>query len=219
MKLVCSICLPAMLVLILCAPARSQDWSRFEVFGGADYLNANACAIANAITATSSCSVPLPDGTNASFKQNAYGWHGSLAENKTSWFGGVMDFSGDYANRTVNLATKAAPDNVRFNAQAYPFLFGPRFYLGRGKLSLFGSPMIGGVHARANVAGGTAPVSETKWAMSLGGGADFQLKGRIYIRGQFDWIRSHFPETAADDYQNGYRASGGIVFKFGGPGG
>jgi hypothetical protein len=69
--------------------ARSQDWSRFELYGGADYLNANACAIANAITATSSCSVPLLDGTSASFKQNAYGWHGTFAENKNSGSGSV----------------------------------------------------------------------------------------------------------------------------------
>src|SRR6185437_3535162 len=182
------------------ARAQAPQW---EIFGGFDYLDARACI------STSGCKVPISPTQSISLSQSAYGWHASLGENKTSWFGGVADFSGDYANRTVNFGTTAAPLNVRFNASAYPFLFGPRFYWRRDRLSIFGNPLIGGVHARANVSGGTVPVSETKWAFALGGGADFRLSDRIAIRGQFDWIRSHFPETFDRDFQNNLRAAAG----------
>jgi hypothetical protein len=103
------------------APARAQDYSRWEIYGGGDFLHVNAG------------SIPYGNGQSYVLQQNAYGWHASLTENKASWFGGVMDFSGDYANRTVNFGTTAIPFNVRFNASVYPFLFGPRFYLRRGE--------------------------------------------------------------------------------------
>jgi opacity protein-like surface antigen len=185
------------------------------ILRGFDYLHANACPVAQAITGNpNTCSVPLGNGTSVSLSQNSYGWHGTIGENTTSWFGGVLDFSGDYANRIVNFGTNTAPDDVRFNLSAYPFLFGPRFYLRKfHRVSLFGEPLLGGVHTKTNVAGGTTPVSETRWAYALGGGVDFNLTEHFAIRGQADWIRSHFPETSAQDYQNDYRISGGIVFK------
>ena len=45
---------------------------------------------------------------------------------------------------------------------------------------------------------------------------DYNLTDRFAIRGQADWIRSNFPETLERDFQNIYRVSVGIVFKFGG---
>lgn len=202
--------------LTLCAPARSQEpYSQWEIFGGGDFLRVNAG------------SVVLSNGQNYALTQNSYGWHATLVENKTSWFGGVMDFSGDYANRTINFGTTAAPDNVRFNGSAYPFLFGVRFYARRGRLSIFGNPLIGGAKGRINVASvsvltqpvcvgcPTLPVSQTHWAYALGGGADYTLSEHISIRGQADFIRTHFPETLARDFQNNFRISGGIVLKIG----
>jgi hypothetical protein len=76
--------------------------------------------------------------------------------------------------------------------------------------------------ARLNVASaseipelsGFLPWTETHWAYAFGGGADYDLSDRFAIRVQADWIRSHFPETFARDFQNNYRVAGGIVFKF-----
>lgn len=206
----------ALIVLALCESARSQGFHEWEAYTGFDYLNANA-----------GISVPV-NGQNLELQQNSYGWHGTLAENKTRWIGGMIDFSGDYATRQINIGTLSAPNNVRFEGQAYPFLVGPRFYFrSNGRLVLFGEPTIGGVHARLNVASvpagtlliyGTTrtslPITATHWAYAFGGGADFNLTSRIAFRGQADWIRSHFPETLFRDFQNNYRISGGIVFKF-----
>lgn len=193
------------LLLCFAAAAQAQSYHEWEIFGGGDYLNVSTGS-----------GVPLGNGTSATLPQNNYGWHLTVAENKFSWLGGVLDFSGDYSNRTVNFGTPSAPVNVRFNGSAYPFLFGPRFYDRQlGRFVVFGEGLIGGVHSRATIASTTQPVTETKWAYAFGGGGDYQINDLISIRGQFDWIRSHFPETLTQDSQNNYRVSGGIVFTFG----
>lgn len=206
----------AVLLLALSSVAHSQSFPDWEIYGGADYMNVNACPIAQELTGNpNTCSVPLP-AQSVSFAQNLYGWHATIGENGLSWLGAVLDFSGDYANRTVNFGTKAVPDNIRFNAGAYPFLFGPRFYDRKfSRFAVFAEPLIGGVYIRANTAGGTTPFSETKWAFALGGGADIDLSPHLAVRVEGDWIRSHFAETLAQDYQNNYRISGGLVFKIG----
>jgi len=192
-------------LLLFCSLAtHAQNYPQWEIFGGGDYFRANAGT------------VPLGNGTNVVLQQNSYGWHVTLGENKFSWLGGIADFSGDYANRTVNFGTASAPLNVQFNGSAYPFLFGPRFFVRQlGRTVLFGEALIGGVHNRATIASTTQPVSETKWAYAFGGGADFPITNLVAVRGQFDWIRSHFPQTLTQDNQNNYRVSGGIVFTFG----
>jgi opacity protein-like surface antigen len=192
---------------VLLAPdAKSQDYQDWELFGGFSYFNFNAG------------SVPFGNGQNFVLQQHSYGWHVTRAENKASWFGGIADLSGNYANRVVNFGTAQSPLIVRFNASVYPFLFGPRFYFRRfGRATLFGDTLIGRVRSRVTVSGDTTEtVSETKWAYAFGGGADYNLTDRFAIRVQSDWIRSHFPETQERDFQNIYRVSCGIVFKFGG---
>ena len=205
------IILPILCVLTLSSPARCQEYRHWELFGGFDYLNVNAG------------SVTLTGGQTVNLQHNAYGWHFTATENKTSWIGGIVDVSGDYSSPTVNIGTPTSPVNVRFNRQAYPILFGPRFYYRKlDRLTLFGEPMIGLAVARLNVASaseipelsGLLPMTKTSWAYALGGGADYNVTNLVAIRGQFDWIRSHFPQTLARDFQNNYRVAGGIVIKF-----
>jgi opacity protein-like surface antigen len=198
--------LALILGLFVCLPAvNAQSFPAGEIFGGFSYLNANAG------------SVPLANSTNFVLNQAGYGWHLTIGENKTSWIGGIFDFSGYYANRTVNFGTASSPLYVRFNGSSYPFLFGPRFSYRRfERVVLFGDALIGGVHARTVGASASQPSSDTTWAYALGGGVDYDISNHIALRGQGDWIRSHFAETLTRDYQNNYRASAGIVFKFGG---
>jgi hypothetical protein len=168
------------------AQDEAPDW---EIFGGYSF------------THWGSGSVLLP-------QQNTNGWDISGGENVNHWLGGIADISGTYASRTIQ--------GLRINGSAYPFLFGPQFTLRQlNRIHLFGRPLIGGVHAHDNLSGGTALVSQTKWAYSLGGGADFRLNRHASVRLSADWIRSHFPQTLARDYQNSVRVSAGFVFALG----
>ena len=192
-------------ILFFAASAHAQNYSQWEIFGGGSYLNTN------------SSTVPLGNGANFVLNEAGYGWHFTLAENKFGWLGGILDFSGDYSNQTVNFGTATSPLNVRFNGSAYPFLFGPRFYLrNSSRIVPFGDALIGGVHIRAKAASATDATSKTTWAYALGGGVDYNVTSMVAIRVQGDWIRAHFPESLTVDSQNLYRASAGIVFKFGG---
>lgn len=198
---------PFLFVLILCSPARSQEYHQWELFGGVDYLRLGPQSATF-------------DGEPFDLPQDSYGWHITATENVASWIGGIVDVSGDYANRTVNFGTPTSPFNVRFNTQTYPILFGPRFYLRKfSRLTLFGQPTIGFAVMRLNFASaslvpGEQPLTDTHWAYALGGGADYDITDRFAIRVQGDWIRSHFPDTFARDFQNNVRVSGGLVFKF-----
>jgi opacity protein-like surface antigen len=192
-----------LLMLFGSGSAQAQETPQWEIFGGYSFFRVDAG------------SVTLSNGTLIKLQQNSNGWHASLAENVTSWFGGVADFSGHYANRTFNFSSLGIPP-FRANLSAYPFLFGPQFsHRKLGSAVLFGHALVGGVHARANISGGTQPIHDTKWAYGFGGGFDYKLTRQLAARAQVDWIRSHFPETLTRDFQNNVRASGGLVLRIG----
>jgi len=197
MKLICSIGI--LVIACAVAPSVRAQAPEWEIFGGVSYLHASS----------GFAPITLADGTKVSLTQNAYGWNSSIAENKTTWFGGVMDFSGNYANRTI--------EGVQLNGSAYTYLFGPQFAYRRvNRVSLFAHPLIGLAHVRASYSGATAPFyTNTKWAYALGGGADVQLTPHVATRVQADWIRSHFPETLDRDFENNYRVSVGFVLTLG----
>lgn len=171
---------------------QAPDW---EIFGGYSFSRVSAGA-ANAFVAT----FPL--------QQNSNGWEASLGQNVNRWLGGVADFGGAYANRNVG--------GLQFNSSAYSFLFGPQFALRTQRISLFGRAMIGGEHALLNFSGSTSPIfSQTKWAYALGGGADIKLTRLVSLRADADFIRTHFPEALAKDFQNNVRVSAGLAFTLG----
>jgi opacity protein-like surface antigen len=79
---------------------------------------------------------------------------------------------------------------------------------------IFGNPLIGGAFRRVAVSSVSPTVTDTEWAYALGGGASYKLSSYFALRGQADYIRTHFPETLDRNYQNNYRVSVGIVFQF-----
>jgi opacity protein-like surface antigen len=209
--------IPALLVaavFLIVLPVRAQSSPEWEVFGGYSYLHINPGTLeippfAFGSFPTSDFLIPL--------NQNFDGWHASVAQNVNSWFGAVADFNGDYANRIVDFTPVGGP-KVRVNLQAYPVLFGPQFsYRKLGPVSIFGHGMMGIGYARASYAGSDGAVySETHWAYAFGGGADLRISPRVAVRlVQFDWIRTHFPENLALDYQNNWRISAGFVLRVG----
>ena len=94
-----------------------QDRPHWEVFGGYSFLHADAGPDIT-IPAFAFGEFPTTPQT-ISLHQNAQGWQASVEENVNSWFGAVMDFSGDYANRTVDLTPYGIDQKMRTNLGAY----------------------------------------------------------------------------------------------------
>jgi len=104
---------------------------------------------------------------------------------------------------------------------------GPRLTYSRGRLTIFAHGLFGGDRVSlsassstifgSSIAGFSASVYETKFALAAGGGADYALGKRVSIRiAQVDYVLTkHFGEFDIS-HQNNIRVSAGIVFSFGG---
>ncbi|HXH67215.1 MAG TPA: outer membrane beta-barrel protein [Candidatus Limnocylindrales bacterium] len=132
------------------------------------------------------------DGTNAN------GGSFSVAGNFNRWFGIAGDFG----------AYHSSPFGQNLNA--YTFLAGPRFSLrSDNRVTPFAQVPVGGAHLAAGYGGASG--STSGFAYSAGGGVDLGLTKRLALRPQFDYIGIR----ASGNTLNSYRASFGVVFRFG----
>jgi len=128
---------------------------------------------------------------------NFNGWNAAFQGNVNSYFSLVADFSGAYQN-----------DEASVNIHS--FLGGPRITKRLGKTSPFAHALFGAARAEASAFG--VGVSETKFAMALGGGVDLEVTKRTSVRlVQADYVMTRF----ADQTQNNIRLSFGIVLHLG----
>jgi hypothetical protein len=128
--------------------------------------------------------------THLEHSYNASGWNASLSGNFKHVLGLTADFSGVYKDR------------VDF----YTYTFGPTLTARLPVVQPFVHALFG---AGTLKAGG---VSETGFAMYLGGGLDIGLRKGIGIRlFQVDWLNTHFDDITRN---RNVRASAGIVLKF-----
>lgn len=126
------------------------------------------------------------------------GGNGSITENVNGWFSGRLEVSG----------YQGATSGITVSAQTATF--GPVFtYRRLQKLTPFGNVQFGAVHASAGYLG----ISESAWkfAMSAGGGADFNINERVAIRVQGDYLLTRFLDLRQDNV----RVLAGLVFRFG----
>jgi hypothetical protein len=122
-----------------------------------------------------------------SFNQN--GWELSGEYKVMPWVGAVADFSGDYGSHT----------------NTYYYLFGPQVSY-PARVSPFFHVLFGGAHVSV-----PANISDSSFAVAVGGGIDAKIAGPIHWRVfQGDWIHSSVFGTD----QNNARVSTGIVLKF-----
>lgn len=170
-------------ILALSIPAMAQDAPKVEIFGGYSYLRA----------------------TSGDLGINLQGWNASVAVNANSWFGIEANFSGNYGS--------PISDSVLLsNTKVHTFLFGPRIVHRGERVQPHAHVLIGGAHARSDVAG-FFDVGQSALAFALGGGADIKVNNRLAIRlAQLDWIRTRF----AGETQDNWRFSTGIVIRLGG---
>lgn len=82
----------------------------------------------------------------------------------------------------------------------------------RGKSSVFGNVLVGGVHA--NAGGRGLPSYSNGFATAIGGGVDYSLTKTIAIRlVQADYLQTRLGQSA----QNNVRVTIGVAFRFGNP--
>jgi opacity protein-like surface antigen len=183
---------------------------RVEVFLGYSYLRA----------------VPSPA------EGNRLGWlnggSASIAFNFNRYLGLVADFGGLDDTQLLFSGTGANPSTTADSSgTVFTYLFGPRLsFRGHDRLTPFGQVLFGGIHAsQATLSSGCTGVgctllpSESKFAMTAGGGLDVKVNHRLAIRIiQAEYLMTNFEDrtTGASATQNDMRLSSGIVFRFGG---
>jgi opacity protein-like surface antigen len=167
--------------------ARAQETPKVDVFAGYSYLRFN----------------PSTPGVS-SFSLN--GGSASIAYNANSWLSGVADFGGYHNGNILNSGVDGTLST---------YLFGPRVsYRHSDRITPFGEVLFGVVRATASIAGTSG--SDTRFAMSVGGGFDYKLSDHFAIRPvKVDYLLSRFPETGTNaQTQNNLRVSTGVVFRF-----
>lgn len=121
---------------------------------------------------------------------NMHGWNAAIAGNVNQWFSIVGDFSGNYEN-DINM---------------YLFTFGPRLNYRTERVNAFTHVLLGGAKLAV------ASVSDSGFAMVLGGGVDVQVNEKVAIRiFQTDYVM----ERTWGESSNDLRFSAGINFRFG----
>ena len=124
---------------------------------------------------------------------NAVGWNGSVTGNFKHVLGITGDFSGVYKSRVTD-------------SSVYTYTIGPVLTARLPVVQPFVHALFGGATAKF------AGVSESSFAMLLGGGLDLGLRKGIGIRlVQADWLMTQFGDQTQNDQG---RVSAGIVIKF-----
>lgn len=131
--------------------------------------------------------------------ENFHGWNAAVQGNFNQWFSVVGDFSGHYTNIGG------------IDADIHTFTAGPRFtYRNEANVTPFAHALFGG--ARVSGSSGGLTVSDTGWAMNLGGGVDWNVNERFSVRLiQADALVTRFNGNREVDP----RLSFGVVIKFG----
>jgi len=171
------------------ATARAQETPKVDIFAGYSYLQVNP-------------------GFRGVDSFHLHGGSASVAYNVKSWLGGVADFGG------YNQGNVPA---TRDSGTLGTYLFGPRVsYRHFGKITPFGQVLFGTAHANRFVFGTIG--TQNAFAMTAGGGVDYQLLNHFAIRAfQTEYLLTRFPVGTlirGGQTQNNLRVSTGFVFRF-----
>ena len=139
------------------------------------------------------------------------GWDFSAAFGRFHHFSVEANISGHTLSDCAG-ASGATCNNVSY-------MFGPRYTYGdrSSRVTVFAHGLFG--QDRANLLGDDPPatVSDTSMAFGGGGGLDFWLFRHVGIQaGPFDYIYTNHLNNSGAASQGGFRAAGGIAFRFGG---
>lgn len=164
------------------------DLSKFEIYGGYDYVRFNINA-----------NVP---GHPAFQTFNGNGGGGQLVYNVNNWLGVLADVS----------AVWATSSNSSSSGAAIPYLFGPRANLRHARITPFAQVLLGGVVTSSGI---RYIGWQNQLAMTAGGGIDLKVSKHVSLRPlQAEYFMTKIPD-GLNNRQNNFRYSAGISFLFG----
>lgn len=172
------------------APDQAVATPRFDVSVGYNYIDANA-----------------PPSSCDCFGMKA-GGYASANYNFLDWLGITGKFTGNHASDISNLGQ---------DLTLMTFMAGPKFFLPYRRMSPFGDILFGGAHASDSYFPTSTgfETSATSFALSAGGGLDWNLTRRFAIRlPDVEYLRTSLPNGDGNT-QNQLEISAGIVFHFG----
>lgn len=191
------------------AAAQSDDYKKFELFGGYSYNN---------------ISHTVGDDDLADDPAEFRGFNTSVGRNISRYMGLKFDFSGHFNNRTIPFGQNAS--GIDLNTRVYNFLGGVQFKNNSSdadsNFKPFFHALVGAAHIRNRVdirndvcvAISPVPcppdftVKDTGFAAAIGGGVDISVNDRIDIRLiQIDYN----PTRLFDSTQRSLRIGIGIV--------
>jgi hypothetical protein len=186
--------LVVLILLGLSAVAWAQEAPKVEVFGGYSYLNFDVTNLTAGL---------LND------RLSAHGWEASASFSVNNWFGVEGDFSGHYRATCEGVSGLTCKD--------LSFMGGPRFTYRKDRYTAFAHGLFGGDNGSGSLDGFS--LSDTPFALAVGGGVDYDVSPRIAIRvAQFDYFMTRHALNLGASAQNNFRVSAGVVLKFGGSG-
>jgi Outer membrane protein beta-barrel domain len=195
----------ALMVAVMCVPAKAQGFFNRDIFK----WSASKLEVGGGYTYVSLVQV---DGTH---RLNMNGFNAIGEYRAVKWISLAVDLSGTYNS---SHATQTRPSNGK--TQLYNMYIGPRFYpLGHNhKLTPYGHFLFGAAIYGNNIpaAGGFDSYSywDHTFSWMAGGGLDLKWKKRWAIRLiDVDWEHTKFFNQSTG--QGNYRASVGIIYKFG----
>jgi len=199
--------LAGMVLLMPLTVSAQEIYPKAEVFGGYSYLRTNVTDV-NA--------PPLSNGFFPAQDYNLHGWNTSVSANLTSWLGLVGDFSGHYD------LSEAARNDLIVGTNYHSFLFGPRFTARSGRFNPFVHALFGAARGSYDYDAPFGDITNTKFAMALGGGIDVGISDSFAVRLiQADYMMTRFGADNSgigfdDDggaRQNNLRLGAGIIFR------
>jgi hypothetical protein len=133
-------------------------------------------------------------GSGAS-RQTLLGWQSAVHGNFHQNIGFTADLGGQYKSI------------AGVGVNSHQFLFGPRVFVRRAKVTPYAHSLFGATRASA------AGISNTGFGMGIGGGLDVNASDRLSIRvAQVDWTPTRFSGVWS---KSEYRIGIGVVWKSG----
>jgi hypothetical protein len=212
----------------------AQDAPKAGIFAGYSYGSYEMIAGASSISSSATTISSTP-----SARLGLSGWNASVAANMNQWFSFATDFSGYYSGSSASNTTTETFSpctncgtqtntikNMASSPRIHNFLFGPQFSYPKGKIRPYALFLLGGEHvdltrsesvtssgsvlAIVPAVPDSGHISETGFAMALGGGVDYSINRAFSWRLQADYLTSQ-----AGLAQNHARVSTGLVWRLG----